>query len=166
MMKCKRSADRWDRHHVHRASLDAGGRTRQDALFWDDVIVMFDKTNDPKFQGTNAERTPVEWRKDRQHRQDRARQENYVQTENTLLPRSGYWEKKPRQGNPEPTMPESWKSETQLRNHGRHRSLEETSCYFPMNIQNMIRSNGNPRFPQAHGQAKLALARIGRLTGR
>ena len=57
-------------------------------------------------------------------------------------------------------MPESWKSETQLRNHGRHRSLEEASCYFPTSIQNMIRSNGNP-LPQAHAQANWRWRELG-----
>ena len=157
-MTYKRCADRWDRHHVHRASLDAGGRTRQDALIWDDVIVMFDKTNDPKFQGTNAERTPVEWRKDRQHRQDteRARKTTYKpRIPSCRAADTG--KRKPRQGNPEPTMPESWKSETQLRNHGRHRSLDETSCCFPTNILNMNRSSGNPLPPQAHGQGNIGV---------
>ena len=54
-MKYEFIADRRDRDHVYRASLEAEGKTKQDALTWDAAIPMFAEGNDPKHKRTEAE---------------------------------------------------------------------------------------------------------------
>ena len=48
----------WDSDHVHRASLDAEGKTKKVALKSDAAVAMFDKAHDPTYKRT-AERNPL-----------------------------------------------------------------------------------------------------------
>ena len=56
-IKCVSFANRWDREHVHRVSVPAEGKTRQDALHGDAAIAMFDNANDPQRKRTKTQKS-------------------------------------------------------------------------------------------------------------